>query len=167
MTRRPEVGGAARPQKGGDGAKGRGTEGDVTEDGRTSTSRASRDVPAGKTPGTSAAEDMRTKAGASGSKKKAPRRKWHSLWGQLCDRRNLQAAWKRVRRNRGAPGIDRVTIEEFESQVDEELDRLERELRDGSYEPLPVRRVMIPKPDGSSARWASPPCAIGWPVRPR
>ncbi len=121
----------------------------MTEDGRTSTSRASRDVPAGKTPGTSAAEDMRTKAGASGSKKKAPRRKWHSLWGQLCDRRNLQAAWKRVRRNRGAPGIDRVTIEEFESRVDEELDRLERELRDGSYEPLPVRRVMIPKPDGS------------------
>ena len=92
---------------------------------------------------------MRTEAGASGSKKEWARRKWHSLWGQICDRRNLQAAWKRVRRNRGAPGIDRVTIEEFEVRAEEELQRLERELRDGSYEPLPVRRVMIPKPDGS------------------
>jgi group II intron reverse transcriptase/maturase len=42
-----------------------------------------------------------------------------------------------------------VTIEEFEARAHEELERLERELRDGSYEPLPVRRVMIPKPDGS------------------
>jgi len=137
------------PKRAGDGAKGRGTEGDVTEDGRTSTPRGSRDVPAGKTPRAGAVEEMRTETGASGLKKEAPRRKWHSLWGQICDRRNLRAAWNRVRRNRGAPGIDRVTIEEFERQVDEELDRLERELRDGSYEPLPVRRVMIPKPDGS------------------
>jgi len=108
-----------------------------------------RDDPAGKTPRAAAAEDMRTETGASGLKKEEKRRKWHSLWGQICDRRNLEAAWRRVRRNRGAPGIDGVTVEEFEDRAIEELDRLERELRDGSYEPLPVRRVMIPKPDGS------------------
>ena len=94
-------------------------------------------------------EEMRTETGASGLKKEEKRRKWHSLWGQICDRRNVEAAWRRVRRNRGAPGIDGVTVEEFEERAIEELDRLERELRDGSYEPLPVRRVMIPKPDGS------------------
>src|SRR5437899_6797603 len=137
------------PKRAGDGAKGRGTEGDVTEDGRTSTPRGSRDVPAGKTPRAGAVEEMRTETGASGLKKEEKRRKWHSLWGQICDRRNLEAAWKRVRRNRGAPGIDGVTVEEFEDRAIEELGRLGRELRDGSYEPLPVRRVMIPKPDGS------------------
>ena len=109
----------------------------------------SKDVPAGKTPGMGQVEEMRTESGASGSKKEGPRRKWHSLWGQICDRRNLQAAWKRVRRNKGAPGIDGVTVEEFEIHAEKEMTRLEKELRDGSYEPLPVRRVMIPKADGS------------------
>jgi len=111
--------------------------------------RLSRDDPTGKTPRAAGAEEMRTETGASGLKKEEKRRKWHSLWGQICDRRNVEAAWRRVRRNRGAPGIDGVTVEEFEERAIEELDRLERELRDGSYEPLPVRRVMIPKPDGS------------------
>jgi len=111
--------------------------------------RLSRDDPAGKTPRAAGAEEMRTGTGASGLKKEEKRRKWHSLWGQICDRRDVEAAWRRVRRNRGAPGIDGVTVEEFEERAIEELDRLERELRDGSYEPLPVRRVMIPKPDGS------------------
>ena len=99
---------------------------------------------------------MRTGTGASGLKKEEKRRKWHSLWGQICDRRNVEAAWRRVRRNRGAPGIDGVTVEEFEDRAIEELGRLGRELRDGSYEPLPVRRVMIPKPDGSERVEALP-----------
>lgn len=121
----------------------------MKDEGRTSKPVPSKDVPAGKTPGAGQAEEMRPEAGASGSKKEGPRRKWHSLWGQICDRRNLQAAWKRVRRNKGKPGIDRVTVEEFENRAEQEITQLEKELRDGNYEPLPVRRVMIPKADGS------------------
>jgi RNA-directed DNA polymerase len=95
------------------------------------------------------AEEMRAEAVGSGSKKEVPRRKWHSLWGQICDRRNLQAAWKLVLRNHGSPGSDGETIEEFRERADEELTQLESELRDGTYQPHPVRRVMIPKPDGT------------------
>lgn len=57
----------------------------------------------------------------------------------------MYEAWRAVRRNRGAAGIDKVSIQMFEKNLDENLDRLMRELKQGSFEPLPARRVYIPK----------------------
>lgn len=76
------------------------------------------------------------------------KRKWHSLIDKVYRPRNLEAAWDSVRANKGAPGVDRQTIEQFEARKDIELERLHTELKEDRYRPLPVRRVMIPKPDG-------------------
>jgi RNA-directed DNA polymerase len=76
-----------------------------------------------------------------------PRRRLHALHDKVHRRDVLERAWGQVRANRGAPGIDRITIAQVEQHgVDRLLDDLARDLRDGSYRPLPARRVFIPKP---------------------
>jgi RNA-directed DNA polymerase len=62
---------------------------------------------------------------------------------------NLQAAWRRVKANAGAPGIDGMTIEAFPAFCREHWPRLRIQLMEGTYRPAPVRRVFIPKPDGT------------------
>ena len=74
--------------------------------------------------------------------------KRHSLSGQLMDMRNLDAAWKKVRANHGSGGTDGETIESFEAQKEQKLAEIQRLLKERRYEPQPVRRVYIPKPDG-------------------
>ncbi|MGY3619235.1 reverse transcriptase domain-containing protein [Bradyrhizobium sp. USDA 10063] len=73
------------------------------------------------------------------------KQKVHSLVDKVYSRKNLKLAWERVRANHGAGGADRVTIEEFEASLDENLERLHQELREGSYQPRAVRRLEIPK----------------------
>ena len=73
------------------------------------------------------------------------KQKVHSLVDKVYARKNLKLAWERVRANRGASGTDGITIEEFEANLDANLERLHRELRDETYQPLPVRRLEIPK----------------------
>jgi RNA-directed DNA polymerase len=73
-------------------------------------------------------------------------RKAHSLIGQVYDRRNLRRAWERVKKNKGAGGVDGVTIARFEEDRDRYLDVLHRQLKDGRYRPRPVKRVEIDKP---------------------
>ena len=70
--------------------------------------------------------------------------KVHSLTGRITSKLVFEA-WRAVRRNRGAAGIDKVSIQMFEQNLDANLDRLMRELKQGLYEPLPARRVYIPK----------------------
>ena len=70
--------------------------------------------------------------------------KVHSLTGRITSKL-MHEAWRAVRRNRGAAGIDKVSIQMFEKNLEENLDRLMRELKQGTFEPLPVRRVYIPK----------------------
>ena len=70
--------------------------------------------------------------------------KVHSLTGRITSKLVLEA-WRNVRRNRGAAGIDKVSIRMFEQNLEANLDRLMRELKRGTYEPLPARRVYIPK----------------------
>jgi RNA-directed DNA polymerase len=80
-------------------------------------------------------------------------RKAHSLIGQIYDPRNLARAWERVKTNKGAGGVDGVTVTRFEEKRDDYLGRLHQKLKDGSYRPRPVRRVEIDKP-GSTAKRA-------------
>jgi len=76
------------------------------------------------------------------------RRKFHSLMGQVLELRRLRAAYAEVRANHGAPGVDGVSVEEFGERLEENLIQLTSELRARTYRPLPVKRVLIPKPDG-------------------
>jgi group II intron reverse transcriptase/maturase len=64
---------------------------------------------------------------------------------KVYKRKNLELAWKRVKRNQGAGGIDGQTLDEFEAQLDAHLDRLHEELKNEVYRPLPVRQKLIPK----------------------
>jgi group II intron reverse transcriptase/maturase len=73
--------------------------------------------------------------------------KAHSLTGRIT-RPLLLAAFKAVKRNRGAAGIDRVSIGLFEKNLAENLAALERDLKDGSFNPLPLRRKFILKEPG-------------------
>ena len=73
-------------------------------------------------------------------------RKAHSLIGQVYDRRNLRRAWERVKKNKGAGGVDGVTIARFEENLERYLDVLHRQLKEGRYRPRPVKRVEIDKP---------------------
>jgi group II intron reverse transcriptase/maturase len=68
----------------------------------------------------------------------------------------LRAAFKAVKRNGGAPGIDGVTVKDFGQRLSIELGQLEKELTSWSYEPKPVRQVDIPKPDGGTRRLGVP-----------
>jgi hypothetical protein len=69
----------------------------------------------------------------------------------VVDPRNLEQAWHRVKRNRGAPGPDGMTIREFESWCPEHWSAIQQQLLDGTYRPAPVRRKTIPK-DGGGER---------------
>jgi len=73
------------------------------------------------------------------------KKKVHSLVDKIYSCANLRRAWENVRANRGASGIDRVKIGEFEESLDENLDRLHRELQEQTYQPQSVRRLEIPK----------------------
>ena len=72
------------------------------------------------------------------------KRKVHSLTGRITSKLVFEA-WRAVRRNRGAAGIDKVSIRMFERNLDANLDHLMRELKQRTYQPLPARRVYIPK----------------------
>lgn len=74
--------------------------------------------------------------------------KWFSLWDKVYNMKTLKRAWVMVKKNRGAKGVDGVTIERFAAQADKYLKELEVELQKGKYMPKAVRRVYIPKGDG-------------------
>ena len=78
--------------------------------------------------------------------------KAHSLIGQVYDPQNLARAWERVKRNKGAGGVDGMTIARFEENQDRYLGHLHQRLKDGSYRPWPVRRVEIDKPGSRTKR---------------
>ena len=76
------------------------------------------------------------------------KRKRYSLIDKVYALPNLNAAWERVKENRGAPGIDGMTVRKFAEAADERLAALSADLRAKTYRPQPVRRVYIPKSGG-------------------
>jgi len=78
--------------------------------------------------------------------------RWYSLMDKVYAPANLAAAWKRVRSNRGAAGVDGQSVAQFERAAPKYLDELHRELREGRYRPSPVRRRYIPKPGSAKPR---------------
>jgi group II intron reverse transcriptase/maturase len=87
-----------------------------------------------------------------------PGRRFHALHDKVHRRDVLERAWELVRRNRGAAGIDQITITDVEGYgVDRLLDELATDLRDGGYRSLAARRVFIPKPGGHERRPLSIP----------
>ena len=78
--------------------------------------------------------------------------KWHTLYDKVMNRQNLYFSAMKVIGKKGAAGVDRQTVKDFSEQSWPELDRLQHELRDEIYRPLPVRRVEIPKPGSNEKR---------------
>lgn len=74
------------------------------------------------------------------------------LFERICSTEELQLAFKAVKRNGGAPGVDGVSIDEFEENLLQELSLLKKELESWTYESSPVRRVEIPKSGGAGVR---------------
>lgn len=74
--------------------------------------------------------------------------KWYSLWDKVCARATLEASWQAVQRNRGAAGVDGVSVERFAAQAERYLGELEAALKAGTYRPQGVRRAYIAKSDG-------------------
>jgi RNA-directed DNA polymerase len=82
--------------------------------------------------------------------KQSPERRFHALYDRICRGDVLWEAWERVRANKGAAGVDRITLAYVEEQygVRRLLAGLQADLRAGTYRPAPARRADIPKPDG-------------------
>jgi RNA-directed DNA polymerase len=68
---------------------------------------------------------------------------------EVLDPQNLATAWKRVKANKGSAGIDGMSVDAFPAFAREHWPRIASALMEGTYRPAPVRRVWIPKPDGS------------------
>jgi len=78
--------------------------------------------------------------------------KWFSLIDKVYSEKNLRSAFARVKRNKGKPGVDHQTIAMFEANLDANIQHLSRSLRDETYRPQAIKRVMIPKPGTKEKR---------------
>ncbi len=78
------------------------------------------------------------------------------LLEQVLARENMQRAWKRVKANKGAAGVDGLDIARTREHLKHAWPIIRQQLLDGTYRPLPVRRVWIPKPDGSQRELGIP-----------
>src|SRR6516162_3648459 len=81
------------------------------------------------------------------------------LMEEVCDRANLTRAWKRVRQNKGSPGVDGMTIDDARDYLREHWPSIRSRLLAGTYQPQPVKRVEIRKPDGG-VRKLGVPCVV-------
>ena len=81
------------------------------------------------------------------------------LMEEVCDRSNLEKAWKRVHGNKGSPGVDGLTIDDTATYLREHWPTIRAQLLAGTYTPQPVKRVDIPKPAGGVRRLGVP-CVV-------
>src|SRR5437879_10733626 len=82
------------------------------------------------------------------------------LMEEVCELENSKQALQRVKANKGSPGVDGMTVEELPEYLKQHGPEIGEQLRNGSYQPQPVRRVESPKPDGSGMRKLGIPCVL-------
>jgi RNA-directed DNA polymerase len=75
---------------------------------------------------------------------------WFSLIDKVFSPANLWSSWAKSAKNDGAPGVDGISIDRYEADVETNLEYLSEQLKSGAYRPKPIRRTLIPKPDGTS-----------------
>lgn len=75
---------------------------------------------------------------------------------RVVERNNLRAALTQVKRNKGGPGIDGLTVERLPEYLQRNWPAIRTQLLNGTYQPAPVKRVLIPKPDGSARSLSIP-----------
>src|SRR5450631_3837837 len=75
---------------------------------------------------------------------------------EVCERENRRAALMRVQDNQGSPGIDGMTVDELPEYLEQHWPAIREQLLSGTYEPKPVKRVEIPKPDGGVRKLGIP-----------
>src|SRR6516225_7711401 len=78
------------------------------------------------------------------------------LMEEVCERENLKAALKQVKANKGSPGVDGMTVAGIKDYLKQHWPAIREQLLNGTYEPRPVRRVEIPKPDGGVRKLGIP-----------
>jgi RNA-directed DNA polymerase len=94
------------------------------------------------------------------------KRKTESLAGterlmeEVCELDNCKQALQRVKANKGSPGVDGMTVNELPEYLKQHGLEIGEQLRNGTYQPQPVRRVEIPKPDGNGVRKLGIPCVL-------
>ena len=78
------------------------------------------------------------------------------LMEEVCDRENLKAALRQVKGNKGSAGVDGITVNQLPDHLKQHWPAIREQLLNGTYEPKPVRRVEIPKPDGGVRKLGIP-----------
>lgn len=81
-----------------------------------------------------------------------------NLFEEILSEDQLKIAYKAVRSNQGSPGIDKISVEEYGEELEENLHEIIEEVKNWNYRPMPVRRVRIPKPGSDKERLLGIPC---------
>ena len=106
------------------------------------------------------------KPAAKGTETRVAKRKTESLarterlMEEVCELENCKQALQRVKTNKGSPGVDGMTVDELPEYLKQHELEIGEQLRNGTYQPQPVRRVEIPKPDGNGVRKLGIPCVL-------
>src|SRR5919106_899591 len=103
-------------------------------------------------------EENESSGGANGNESPA---KTDRLMEEVCERENLKAALQQVKANKGSPGVDGMTVGGITDYLKRHWPAIREQLLNGTYEPKPVRRVEIPKPDRGGGRKLCIPSVLG------
>src|ERR1700726_5066221 len=101
-----------------------------------------------------AGEETESWVATSGSESPA---RTDRLMEEVCERENLKEALRQVKGNKGSAGVDGITVSQLTDYLKQHWPVIREQLLNGTYEPKPVRRGEIPKPDGGGRKRAIPP----------
>src|ERR1700759_447428 len=98
-------------------------------------------------------EDIESLSGVNESERPANTSR---IMEEVCERANLKEALRQVKGNKGSAGVDRMTVDQLGDYLKESWPAIREQLLNGTYEPKPVRRGEIPKPDGGMRKLGIP-----------